>query len=144
MIPKEPLEWLTLFRQQMEEIFRFLSTLEGKEVFAEKESAPLVDIFETCDGFVVEAELPGCSAADLTLSVCCSTLVVEGIKRGESRSGVNYICLERRFGRFCRAVEIPPAVDLDRVKARFSKGLLTVSLPWLENRRQHIRNIPIE
>ncbi|MBJ6727881.1 Hsp20/alpha crystallin family protein [Geomesophilobacter sediminis] len=145
VIPKEPLEWLTLFRQQMDEIFRFLSSLEGREGFAaEKESAPLVDIYETAAGFVVEAELPGCLEADISLSICCSTLVIEGIKKEEPRSGVNYICLERRFGRFCRAVEIPPSVDLDKVKARYHKGLLTVHLPWLENRRRHIRKIPIE
>lgn len=144
VIPKEPLEWLSLFRQQMEEIFRFLSSLEGKDGFTEKENSPLVDIYETAGAFVVEVELPGCRIEDLSLSICCSTLVVEGIKRQDARPGVNYICLERRFGRFCRAVEIPPSIDLEAVRARFKKGLLTVHLPWLTNRRRHIREIPIE
>lgn len=144
VIPKEPLEWLNLFRQQMDEIFRYLSTLEGREGLTEKEISPLVDIYETATSFVVEVELPGCQAKDITLSVCCSTLVVEAVVREEAGPGVNYICLERSTGRFCRAIEIPPAVDLDRVKARCRRGLLTVQFPWCQDRKSHIREIPVE
>jgi HSP20 family protein len=144
VIPKEPLEWLNLFRQQMDEIFRYLSTLEGREGFTEKESAPLVDIYETADSFVVEVELPGCEAKDITLSICCSTLVVEGVTREEAGPGVNYICLERCTGRFCRAIEIPPTADLAGVKARYRRGLLTVMFPLAKDSKTHIRAIPIE
>lgn len=144
VIPREPLEWLNLFRQQMDEIFRYLSTLEGREGFTEKEHSPLVDIYETAQDFVVEAELPGCEAKDITLSVCCSTLVVEGSSREGTVPGVNYTCLERSTGRFCRAIEIPPGVDLDRVKARYRQGLLTVVFPWCKGDKPHIREIPIE
>ena len=144
VIPKEPLEWLGLFRQQMDEIFRYLSTLEGREGFTEKESSPLVDIYETASSFVVEVELPGCEAQDIALSICCSTLVVEGTVREEAVPGVNYICLERVSGRFCRAIEIPPAADLDGAKARYRRGLLTVVFPWCRKSKTHIREIPIE
>jgi len=142
VIPKEPLEWLGLFRQQMDEIFRYLSALEGRET--DQEVSPLVDIYETASSFVVEAELPGCEAKDITLSICCSTLVIEGTARQEAGPGVNYICLERCSGRFCRAVEIPPAADLDGVRAKYRRGLLTVVFPWSKQSRTHIREIPIE
>jgi len=145
VIPKEPLEWLNLFRQQMDEIFRYLSTLEGREGFAEQESSPLVDIYESAGSFVVEVELPGCEAKDITLSICCSTLVVEGATTCEEAGrGVNYICLERSTGRFCRAIEIPPTADLDRVQARYRRGLLTVVFPWCKDKKTHIREISIE
>jgi HSP20 family protein len=145
VIPKEPLEWLNLFRQQMNEIFRYLSeSVEGREGISETEVAPLVDVYETGDAFVVEVELPGCQAGDITLSLCCSTLVVEGVPREEPGTGGNYICLERSTGRFCRAVEIPPGADLDGAKARYRRGLLTVMFPWSRKSRAHIRKIPIE
>ncbi|HJV67248.1 MAG TPA: Hsp20/alpha crystallin family protein [Geomonas sp.] len=144
VIPKEPLDWLDLFRQQMDEIFRYLSTLEGREGLAEKEMTPLVDVYETADSLVVEVELPGCRAADISLTTCCSTLVVESAVREEAGGGVNYICLERASGRFCRTVEIPPGADLDRAKARYRRGLLTVVFPWSREKRTHIREIPIE
>ncbi len=144
VIPKEPLEWLNLFRQQMDEIFRYLTTLEGREGVAEKEHAPLVDIYETGNSFVVEVELPGCNREDITLSLCCSTLVIEGNVREETDPGATYICLERPAGRFCRAVEVPPGADLDGVKAGCRNGLLTVAFPWRKNDKPHIREIPIE
>lgn len=144
VIPKEPLEWLNLFRQQMDEIFRYLSTLEGREGVTEQESSPLVDIYETASSFVVEVELPGCQAKDISLSICCSTLVVEGVTREEPVQGVNYFCLERSPGRFCRAIEIPPTADMDGVRARYQRGLLTVVFPWHKGSRTHIREIPIE
>jgi HSP20 family protein len=144
VIPREPLEWLNLFRQQMDEIFRYLSTLEGREGSAEQEISPLVDVYETCDSFVVEVELPGCLPDDVTLSVCCSTLVVEAGVRQDAEPGINYICLERTTGRFSRAIEIPPGADLDGARARFQRGLLTVTFPWCKGQRKHIREIPFE
>jgi HSP20 family protein len=94
---------------------------------------------------VVEIELPGFAGEDISLSICCSMLVVEGIKREETRNcGVNYICLERHFGRFCRAIEIPPAVDMKRVSAKYEKGVLAVIFPKLHDKSIIIRNIPIE
>jgi HSP20 family protein len=144
VIPKEPLEWLNLFRQQMDEIFRYLSTLEGREEYTDKVSSPLVDIYETASAFVVEVELPGCEKKDIALSICCSTLVVEAQARDEAGPGVTYICLERSTGRFCRAIEIPPAADLDGVQARYQRGLLTVAFPWQKDSKAHIREIPIQ
>ena len=145
VIPKDPLDWLTLFRQQINEIFTFLSTLEVKDNPADQEHAPFLDIFETAGEYVIEVELPGFERRDLSLSICCNMLVIEGLKREEDRrKQVNYICLERRFGRFCRTVEIPPAFDIKGVKAKYDRGVLAVVFPRLKDRSTVIRNIPIE
>lgn len=144
VIPKDPMEWLTFFRQRINEIFTFLATLEGKEGTAEHAYAPLVDIFETRDRFVVEVDLPGFEGGDLALTICCNVLVIEGVKREEARSGVTYICLERHFGRFCRTVEIPPMVDLNGAAARYGEGVLSVTFPRLQDKSTFIREIPIE
>ena len=145
IIPKDPLDWLALFRQQINEVFKYLSTIELKDPYGEHEFIPLVDIFETAENFVVEIELPGFAGEDISLSICCSMLVVEGIKReGPRDCGVNYICLERHFGRFCRTIEIPPAVDMKRISAKYEKGVLAVTFPKLHDKSIIIRNIPIE
>jgi len=145
VIPKDPLDWLILFRQQINEIFSFLSTLEGGETAGESEHTPFVDIFETADKFVVEIELPGFERRDLSLNICCNMLVLEGLKREEKKGKqVNYICLERHFGRFCRTVEIPPAFDIKGVRAKYDRGVLSVAFPRLKDRTTVIRNIPIE
>jgi HSP20 family protein len=144
VIPKDPLDWLTLFRQQINEIFSFLSTLETKEQPSDQEHAPFLDIYETADEFVAEIELPGFERRDLSLSICCNMLVIEGVKREEKKGKrINYICLERNFGRFCRTLEIPPAFDVRGVKARYDRGVLSVSFPRMKDKSTVIRNIPI-
>ncbi|HEX9023829.1 MAG TPA: Hsp20/alpha crystallin family protein [Geobacteraceae bacterium] len=143
IIPKDPLDWLTLFRQQIDVLFNYLSTIELREPFGEHEYTPLIDVFDTVESHVVEIELPGFAWEDISLSICCSTLVVEGTKREEPKNcEVNYIRLERHFGRFFRAIEIPPGVDAEQVSARYEKGVLAVSFPKIRN-KSVIRNIAI-
>lgn len=143
-IPKDPLDWMTLFQQQMDDLIDFISE-EGGTDYGECDFVPPVDIFETADDFTVEIELPGFEKGDLTLRLCCNMLVIEGSKREECRDrGVSYICLERQFGRFCRTIEIPPTVDTGKVKAVYRKGILSVEFPRLSDKRKIIRDIPIE
>lgn len=145
VIPKDPLDWLALFRQQINEIFNFLSTLEGRENLGEHEYIPLLDIYETADTFVVEFELPGFGKSDLALNICCNTLVVEGIKREEAgKGGTNFIRMERHFGSFCKTVEIPPAFNARGVRAKYLRGVLSVTFPRSKDNSVVLRDIPIE
>jgi HSP20 family protein len=145
VIPKDPLDWLTLFRQQVDVIFNHLSSperLRGKE---ESEYVPMVDIFETAETYVVEFELPGIDRCDLRLSICCNTLLVEGVKRKEqNRRGFSFIRVERHFGHFSRMIEIPPMVDIQGVLARYDKGVLSVTFPCLQDKQMVIRDVHIE
>jgi HSP20 family protein len=144
-IPKDPLDWLTLFRQQVDLILNHLSSIDRKGGKAEHEYVPLVDIFETADAFTVEYDLPGFERHDLRLSICCNTLLVEGLKRKErNRRDFRFIRIERHFGHFSRMIEIPPAVDTQGVKARYDRGVLVVSFPWRQDRQVVIRDIPID
>lgn len=144
VIPRYPLEWLNFFRQQMDEIFAYLSSLEVKDT-KECEFSPSADVFETPDCYVVEFEVPGFAPEDLSLTICCNTMVLEGVKREDAVvPGANYICMERQFGRICRTVEVPPAVDMDRVKAQYEKGVLSVVFPRVQDKNMLIRDIRIE
>lgn len=144
VIPKESIDWLSLLHLQIDEVFDYIARTGGGERWGEYEYLPAIDVFETPDEFTVELELPGCDQSDLSLKLCCNTLILEGAKRDDTRDGVSYHCLERRFGRFCRAVEVPLTVDLAAVRASFRQGVLTVSFPRLADRGKIIREIPIE
>ena len=145
VIPKDPQDWLILFRQQINEIFSFLSSLDKGGSLGDNEHMPFLDVSETDAAFVVEAELPGCERSDISLVICCNMLVIEGLKREDARAlPVTYICLERRFGRFCRTVEIPPGINVGAISAKYEKGLLTVTMPKADDKKTRIRNIVIE
>jgi len=93
---------------------------------------------------VIEFELPGFDRNDLRLSICCNTLLLEGVKRKVNRKGFRFIRAERHFGHFSRMIEIPPAVDIQGVKARYDKGTLSVQFPRSKDNQEIIRDVPIE
>jgi HSP20 family protein len=145
VIPKDLPEFVIEFQQRLNELFDRLFTLEKKGLPGEREVVPPVDCFETADQYMVEIELPGFCREDLNLGVFRNVLILEGVKREEEKTeSVNYICLERTFGRFCRTVEIPPMVDISGVKARYTKGILSVTFPKVAETSAIINEIPIE
>jgi HSP20 family protein len=145
LVPKDLPDLLHSFQQQMDELFERIFPLEKRGNLGEREYSPPVDCFETVEHYIVEMELPGFSREDLSLRIFHNILIVEGLKREEEKKKtVNYICLEREFGRFNRTVEIPPIVDFDGVKARYVKGVLVVSFPKITESRAIMKDIPIE
>jgi HSP20 family protein len=144
LVPKEPLELFSLFQKQMEDLFAFLEEVELGKRSRETGHTPLVDIFETPEALVVEVELPGFEIRDISLRMFRNILVIEGVKRKEHCGGVTYICLERRFGRFTRIMEIPPDVDIEKARATCNQGVLWVSFPKLSHTSSTVKVIPIE
>ena len=144
-LPKDTKDMLVLFRRQIREIFSHLASLEHGEGSGEGEFTPSMDMYESPESLVVEIDLPGFAREDITATVCCSLLVLEGVKPVDTPpQEARFICLERRFGRFCRTIEIPPDVDRGGIRASLARGVLTVILPKLSEDNGIVRLIPIE
>jgi HSP20 family protein len=91
---------------------------------------PAVDVTETENGYEVVAELPGVDEKNIEVKVANGILTISGQKREEKEEKKkDYYVRERRFGSFERTFQVPDGVDLDKVDARFKKGVLTVTLP---------------
>ena len=91
---------------------------------------PSVDIFETDNGFEVRAELPGVAKDDLSVSVKDNFLTLSGEKRQENRDDTqNFRRVERRYGSFQRRFTLPSDVAVDDIKADYTDGVLTLSIP---------------
>lgn len=103
---------------------------------------PAVNVRETPDRVVVEAELPGLDAAGLDIAVTGDELVLKGARPaadeprpgtgatdGGHRPAVTWHRRERGTGRFERRIPLPVAVDPDRVEAVLESGVLTVTCP---------------
>jgi HSP20 family protein len=72
--------------------------------------------------------------------------VIEGEKardRDEDKK-VNYICIERSFGRFRRLISVPNAADTTKIRAKYEEGVLTVTIPKVKEQRRKSRKIEIE
>lgn len=97
---------------------------------------PPVDIVEDNDRMVLLADLPGFSSDDLDLSVENRTLTLSGERKAPEFSPSGRVFRsERPFGRFTRTFSLPATVDVAKIQAEFSAGVLKVTLPKAEDSR---------
>ena len=128
---RRPMRNLFSFHNEMERIFGdlFAPHEDGTDM-EETYWMPTVDVSETENGFEIRAELPGVSEDDVNVTVTDNVLTIKGEKRQEAETdGKNYHRVERRYGSFQRRFTLPAEVETDDIKAEFSDGVLTLSIP---------------
>jgi HSP20 family protein len=96
--------------------------------------APLVDIEETEDAWVLEAEVPGAKKGDVNVDVQGSELIITGEIKERERKGI-LRRRTRRVGEFEFRVNLPGGVDPDNIDAKLDDGVLTVRVPKPEPAR---------
>ncbi|HEY0450483.1 Hsp20/alpha crystallin family protein [Actinophytocola sp.] len=92
---------------------------------------PLADVSETDDAFIVEVEVPGVRAEDLTVEVVGNELTVTGEMKETERQGL-FRKRTRRVGEFEFRTSLPRDVDADNIEANLSDGVLTLRIPKAE------------
>ncbi|MDQ3932334.1 MAG: Hsp20/alpha crystallin family protein [Actinomycetota bacterium] len=137
---------LASIQDEFERMFRsFFGGSTGTESAPTTAGAwsPALDVEETEEAFVLHVELPGCQPEDVEVNLEENVLTVTGERRFyDEREAEGFRRIERRFGRFHRAVRLPDRVATDRVDASFENGLLTITVPKAEEakpRRIQIR-----
>jgi len=95
--------------------------------------APVIDLYENKDNFVVKAELPGMKKEDIEISLHEGALLISGERKREEKAKEGEVYREERFyGKFHRSFALPKPVAADQVKAAYKDGVLTVTLPKTE------------
>lgn len=90
---------------------------------------PPIDIYETPDGLVLYADLPGVTTEGLDLQVQDNRLTLFGrIQQCDNDDG-NVLHEEYKVGDFLRSFILSDEVDHDRITARLNHGVLRVELP---------------
>jgi HSP20 family protein len=92
---------------------------------------PNVNIEETDDAYVVEADLPGVKREDVDIELSGNELSISGETKETERKGV-LRKQTRRVGRFEYRVRLPEHVDPDSVDADLKDGVLIVRVPKSE------------
>ncbi|MDX2040250.1 MAG: Hsp20/alpha crystallin family protein [Acidobacteriota bacterium] len=119
---------LTAIEQQLAQLLR------GPHLFSTEPQSgtwsPPVDIYETQTGFVLTAEVPGVSLADLELKVVENELVLKGERPWtHNPHGENIHRLENSYGKFERSFSLSERIDADNIAAELDRGVLKVTLP---------------
>ncbi|GBC84762.1 Spore protein SP21 [bacterium HR11] len=103
---------------------------------------PPVDLYETPEGYVIEAEIAGVDRAALEVRVKGHQVWIRGTRRlAPVQEGQEYYRIEIPTGPFARCVPLPEAADPDRLEATYRDGLLIIRVP---RRSTAPREVPIE
>jgi HSP20 family protein len=96
-------------------------------------SAPAVDMYQTDDDVVVRVAIPGFKADEVQINVTGDVLTLRGeMKREEEKKDKAWHIREHRSGSFERSIPLPTNVTADQANADFENGILTITLPKVE------------
>lgn len=91
---------------------------------------PPVDVYEEKDRYVVRADLPGVDPEGIEVTAEKGILTLRGERKAEKREQHDgYERVERVMGSFTRRFALPENVQADAIKAKFTHGVLEVSIP---------------
>jgi HSP20 family protein len=95
------------------------------------EFKPRIDVRESDNSLIIDAELPGVAEDDLDVQISDNMLTIRGEKRSEKKEekGEEYHYVERTYGSFARSIPLPFDIDPDAVDAVFKDGILKLTLP---------------
>ena len=93
--------------------------------------SPEVNIFETPEAYVLEAELPGVAKNGLEITFETNTLTLLG-RRTPTDLQADLLYRESSTADYRRVFELDPAIDTARIDAKLDQGVLTVRLPKSE------------
>jgi HSP20 family protein len=96
--------------------------------------SPLVDVEETDDAWVVEADLPGVKREDVNVEVRGNELIISGEIKERERKGI-LRRRTRRSGQFEYRVTLPGGADPGGIDASLDDGVLKVRVPKPEEAR---------
>ncbi len=92
--------------------------------------APLVDIVETDDNFVLVAYMPGVSKENAQVKLEDNNIVLMGrLDRYDELKNARYIVKEQEFGNYYRKFNLSDGIDETKIEAEMKDGVLTVVLP---------------
>jgi len=119
------------------EVSRLFDTFAGRPMAGATQTArpwlPSVDMHETKDDLVLRVELPGVTEKDVAVSIIGDLLTIKGERRWDDQSkDQKFLHVERVYGQFERLIQLPMAVQADKVKAAYRDGVLEITLPKAE------------
>lgn len=95
---------------------------------------PAIDVAEQEDAIIVRAEVPGCKAEDIDISVYGNTLIISREKKlTEEKKEKGYYHVESTYGSFRREVTLSTDVEQGKIDATCKDGVLSITLPKAEN-----------
>jgi HSP20 family protein len=106
---------------------------------------PRIDLSDSKNEYVIEADLPGVKESDVSVSVSKDkVLSIKGKRESkEEHKDRNYYRMERSYGSFEREIALPEVCDYNKVNASFHDGVLSIRIPKVKSSNGEVKEIKI-
>jgi HSP20 family protein len=127
-------------RSDMERLWRhFFADEEWGALPSLSSRWPAVDLVETPETFVLEADLPGLETKDVDIQVSGDILTISGHMTQERKEeGKNVLFAERSFGEWKRSFRLPTSADPERIEATMHNGVLRLTIGKLSEAKAKV------
>jgi HSP20 family protein len=125
----EPFDDLRTMQNEMDSLFeRLIGTKTAGDFTVNW--LPSIDRYVKDGKLVFKAELPGVDPKDLDVNINDRELIIKGERKQEKdEKEENYVYREISYGSFERHFALPEGVKIDELKAKFTNGILEVTIP---------------
>lgn len=136
-----PLYEINSLHRQMN---RLLDEITGWDDMPSAHVKPAVELLDNNDNLILKVLVPGIDKKDLDISVTRDTVRVSGEYRRQDESKDNgYYISEFNYGKFERVINLPLPIKNDQVTAEYNDGVLTLSLPKLEDDKNKVFKVSL-
>jgi HSP20 family protein len=129
----DPIRDMVQMRQAMN---RFLGDWDARPAGRDHKGTPCyrvpIDAYSTEDAIVIEAAMPGADPDEVDVTFEGDSLTIQAEVRPSEGEGRTYLIRERGYGMLERTLNLNVPVDVDKVEARFSNGVLILTIPKAE------------
>ena len=123
-----PYSEIDAFRNQLDRLFNEMAAANTSSTWK-----PAIELHNAEDHFVLKVQLPGLEAKDIEIEATRDGVMLKGtIRQNSENEKNNRRYSEFYYGTFQRTVKLPIAIQNDRVQADFQNGILTLTLPKVE------------
>ncbi|MCG3112261.1 MAG: Hsp20/alpha crystallin family protein [Candidatus Manganitrophus sp. SB1] len=142
----EPLKDFVTLQDRMNQFLSdTLNNYETENGRLVQDWVPAVDVYEDAEAIQLKAELPGMEMKEIEVRIENNALEIRGEKKIEqTEKKENYHRIERVFGRFSRSFRLPNTVAQDKIKAKYDRGVLTITLPKREETKPRSITVQVE
>ncbi|MDD9302880.1 MAG: Hsp20/alpha crystallin family protein [Desulfobacter sp.] len=97
--------------------------------FSKRVWKPQMDIFETREEIIIQAEMAGVRREDMVIELSDKAVRISGNRQSsQPEPTATYRLAEIQFGQFERVLYLPSVIDVEKVSASFSRGFLELTL----------------
>jgi HSP20 family protein len=129
LVKWNPFEGLTFVQKDINKVFDNKFSVNTFNNFW----SPDIDFHENDNEYLVKADLPGLKAEDINIEINKNILLISGERKSEKEEkDTNYFKKEISYGSFKRQFVLPKLVDSDKISAKYTEGVLQVSIPKSE------------